>query len=603
MNTSDLHPLLQKQLKRVVKQSPNGKASTAELLKLINQRYIDIDLAQTRLERSITVTSDEFGQLYSEAKQGKKDADDANFSKSLFLANMSHEIRTPLNGVLGFTSLLLSTKLTEEQREYLNIVETSGKNLLFLLNDILDLSKIEAGSIALEHISFNVQRVVEACVDVFRGQLADHKVDMNSYIDPKLARAYMGDPERLTQIITNFVSNALKFTTEGSVGIEVLAMPSKNSGKDNGLQALQIRVSDTGIGISAEKQELIFESFSQADLSTTREYGGTGLGLAISKHLATMMGGEISLESTAGEGSTFILTLELEEANDSQGNILSSYNTAALTGKRAIIVDDTAINRRYFEAQLRDYGMICHAADGCDSALEYLENNEVDIIITDHLMPQKDGVELIKTIRSQEKFIDVPIILSSSAGMARSQYENAGYDALVAKPVVQKTLLDTLNRLLGEQGHDYQDDKASSRNNVLRILIAEDNYVNQQLLERSLTELGYVTNIAADGEEAVKAAKTLHYDMILMDIQMPIMGGIEATQAIRALDTPNARIPIIALTGDAKTGARETCLAAGMSDYMLKPINLTILKDMIEKWDKTASSQESLPDVCMSAFI
>ncbi len=596
MKISDLHPLLQKQLKRVAKRSPNGKVNPAELIKLVNQRYIDVDLAQNRLERSIRLTSDEFSELYADAKDGEQAAEEANISKSLFLANMSHEIRTPLNGVLGFTSLLLSTKLTEEQREYLTIVETSGKNLLFLLNDILDLSKIESGSINLEHINFNLQRVVETCVDVFRGQLAEHQVDMNSYIDPRLARAYVGDPERLTQIITNFVSNALKFTAEGSVGIEVLALSCGNTDQHE----IEIRVSDTGIGISAEKQELIFENFAQADLSTTREYGGTGLGLAISKHLASMMGGEITLESAQGKGSTFILSLSLEVANDSQGTILSSFNTAALTGKTALIVDDTEINRRYFQAQLRDYGMSCTCVEGYDGALEYLEDNTVDIIITDHLMPHKDGIELIKEIRSRPEFIDVPIILSSSAGMARAQYKNTGYDALVAKPVVQKTLLDTLNRLLGAS---YQSGDSAARDNVMRILIAEDNFVNQQLLERYLGELGYITNAVADGEEAVKSVKTLHYDMILMDLQMPVMGGIEATKAIRALGTPNASIPIIALTGDAKTGVEESCLAAGMNDYILKPVDLANLLAVIKKWETASPETKALPSDAMSTFI
>ena len=602
MSMQDIHPLLKRQLKRIARRTPGGKVGMQDLLELISQKYHDADTAQARLERSIAGTSEELGALYQEAKQGRSAAEDANLSKSLFLANMSHEIRTPLNGVLGFASLLLSTDLTETQREYLNIIQSSGSSLLFLLNDILDLSKIESGSIVLESISFNMQNVVGSCVDIFRGQLCDHDVDMNTYIDPQLARSYMGDPERLTQILTNFVSNALKFTTEGSVGVEVHAMP----GKEKDVQPIQIRVIDTGIGISAEKRDLIFENFAQADLSTTREYGGTGLGLSISKHLATMMGGEITIESTLGEGSTFILDVMLAEAQDSVGTIMSEYDTAALKGKKVLVVDDTAINRRYFEAQLQDYGMVCVTANSCDEALEYLENHgkEIDIIVTDHLMPDKDGLELIREIRTNSSIPEIPIILSSSSGLAGVQHSDAGYDALVAKPVVQKTFLDKLNYLLQGPNSSYGKlQPVRPESTATRILVAEDNFVNQRLIQQTLTGFDYIVDTVANGSEAVQAVKTLHYDMILMDIRMPIMGGVEATEQIRALDIPNAQIPIIALTADNDKGAREKYLAAGMNDYLPKPVNLSVLKDTIAKWEAEIPKEAPLPESCMSGFI
>ena len=602
MTQTSLHPLLKRQLKLLAKRSPNGKFTSRDLMEVINQRYYDCDKAQRRLERSISVTSEELEALYEEAKQGKTEAEAANVSKSLFLANMSHEIRTPLNGVLGFTSLLLSTELSETQSEYLNIIQSSGKSLLILLNDILDLSKIEAGSIELEHTSFNLQKIIETCVDIFRGQLIDHEVDMNTYVDPALSLAYLGDPERLTQIITNFVSNALKFTTEGSVGIEVLKRP----GYEFGRQPIQIRVTDTGIGISPEKQQAIFENFSQADLSTTREYGGTGLGLAISKHLSELMGGKISLESTLGEGSTFIFDLTLEEAGMGIGTILSGCDISGLEGKHVLVVDDTFINQRYFEAQLNDYGMTSKTTSGCDEALEYLSKTEkkVDVIITDHLMPNKDGIELIRKIRQRPDICDIPIILSSSSGTAQTKFPDAQYDAFVAKPVAQKKLLDKLNALLTNDGkNDVVQGGIKPSNAVTRILVAEDNYVSQRLIQQALNGLGYIIDVVADGQEAVRALKTLHYDLVLMDINMPIMGGIEAARRIRSLQNSGAKTPIIALTSNAMHGDKEKYLSAGMDDYLPKPVDIDTLKSIIIKWKDDDRAPEIVPDLCMSAYI
>ena len=602
MKNSDLHPILKRQLKHLARRSPSGKPSTRDLLELVSQKYYDADTSQQRLERSISVSSEELGELYKEASGGRIAAEKANSSKSLFLANMSHEIRTPLNGVLGFASLLLSTELSETQKEYLSIIQSSGSSLLFLLNDILDLSKIESGSIVMENISFDLQNVIGSCVDIFRSQVCDRNVDMNTYIDAQLASSYVGDPERLTQIISNFVSNALKFTSEGSVGVEVHAMPRASSL----LQPIQIRVIDTGIGISQEKQSVIFENFAQADLSTTREYGGTGLGLSISRHLASMMGGTISLESTPGKGSTFILDITLEEAHDNTGTILSECDTANLKGKTVLVVDDTAINRRYFEAQLEDYGMVCITANGCDEALECLDKHgeDIDLIITDHLMPDKDGIELITQIRTHSNVPEIPIILSSSSGTAREKYPDAGYDALVAKPVVQKTLLDKLNHLLSDPDAAGKEiSPARPQNAVTRILVAEDNFNNQRLIQETLSGLGHIVDVVANGNEAVQAIKTLHYDMILMDIRMPIMGGEDATKAIRSLNIPNAAIPIIALTADVQAGAKEKYLACGMNDYLPKPINFEQLKSMIVKWEKHEVETAPLPEACMSAYI
>lgn len=447
MTFPKLHPRLTQHLKQLAKTSADGKIRTKDILQILNEHYIEDDAAQQRRNHAITASSTELDERFEQAKKDKLAAEAANVSKSMFLANMSHEIRTPLNGVLGFTSLLMTTELSEAQQEYLDVIHSSGKTLLFLLNDILDLSKIESGSVTLETISFSLQNVVKACVNLSRGQLTSPDVDMNTYIDPRLACAYMGDPERLTQIITNFLSNALKFTSKGSIGIEVLALASPDNEEK---QTFEIRISDTGIGIPEDKVDLIFKTFTQAESSTTRQYGGTGLGLAISKQLATMMGGKITVESTPDEGSTFILTLSLEEAQDNTGTILSTLDISGLENKHALIVDDTALNRRCFQAQLKDYGIITDTASNADEALQYLDTSEhaPDILIIDHLMPDTDGLALIKTIRARADMHDIPIIFASSSIDAQSTHENAGYDAFISKPVIQKRLLEKLNILL-----------------------------------------------------------------------------------------------------------------------------------------------------------
>lgn len=457
MTFPKLHPRLTQQLKQLAQTTPDGKIRTKDILQILNEHYIEDDVAQQRKKNAMSANSAELDELYEQAKKDKQTAEAANVSKSMFLANMSHEIRTPLNGVLGFTSLLMTTDLSETQQEYLDVIHSSGKTLLFLLNDILDLSKIESGSVTLESISFNLQNVVKACVNLSRGQLTSPDVDMNTYIDPRLACSYMGDPERLTQIITNFLSNALKFTSKGSIGIEVLALPipaqSCPEGEATNTKPFEIRISDTGIGIPDDKVDLIFRTFTQAESSTTREYGGTGLGLAISKQLATMMGGDIRVESTPDEGSTFILTLSLEEAQDNAGTILSNLDILGLENKRALIVDDTTLNRRCFQAQLKDYGMIADTASSADEALQYLDTIEhtPDILIIDHLMPDTDGLALIKSIRARDDMRDIPIIFASSSTAPKSTYEDAGHDAFISKPIIQKRLLEKLNTLLHPQ--------------------------------------------------------------------------------------------------------------------------------------------------------
>ncbi len=590
MKYQDYHPLLKRQLKRQMQKS-GGRLNLREFLELVNQRYIDADKTQKRLEHSIKVSSEELSELYLRAKEQKEKAEQANISKSQFLANMSHEIRTPLNGVLGFTSLLASTKLSDTQKEYLNIIQSSGKSLLFLLNDILDLSKIESGKIELESVRFNLPEIISTCIDIFRGQLLDHNVEMNAYIHPSLCRHYIGDPERLTQILSNFISNALKFTKRGSVSVEVI--PATISQNDTDI--IQFKVIDTGIGISEDKLEIIFESFAQEDLSTTREYGGTGLGLSISKQLAGLMGGEILLESERGKGSTFTLEIPLERSELIKNSVFDKSNIDIIKNKTILIVDDMEVNRKYFEAQLSDFEMKCISATSCDEAINVLESGvDVDIVLTDHLMPKKDGLELIAEIRSRKHMANMPIILSSSSGLANLRTKNTGFNALVAKPVMPQKLLSEIKKLLAAKPQalkTYNLPIKPDRSN-LRILVAEDNFVNQQLIRQSLESHFFVVDIVANGQEAVRAIKTLHYDLVLMDLQMPEMNGFEASKKIRALNIENSKIPIIALTASMGEDIRQKCFDSGMNDFLTKPVSLDVLHDMILKWlDKDDAGQ------------
>ncbi len=590
MTDSELNPLLVRQLAKSFSAGPNGKKNInlKDFIRLVNQAYTDMDVTRRRLERSITVTSQELSELYEEAQKDKEVAEIANESKSQFLANMSHEIRTPLNGVLGFANLLRTTDLNDAQKETLDVIIHSGKTLLSLLNGILDLSKVEQGNIVLEDIPFNLNDTVESCIRLLQGQAVLKKLDLNVYVDPRLPQGFVGDPERLSQVLTNLVANALKFTEKGGVGLEVNAVESPDSAGTK--QAMEIRITDTGIGIPEEKIESIFDSFVQADASTTRRFGGTGLGLSISKRFVDLMGGEIFATSEVGVGTTFTVRLALPIAEGENADLLSTMDTSAISGYRALVVDDTKINRRYFHAQLNDFGMECHAVESVDAALAYLKTSvdKIDVVITDHLMPGRDGHEFIKVLRDDPQLQDLPVILSSSSGLFMEQYKNAGFNALLNKPVSQRKLLKQLKELLaGRQP------KNTARTGVaasapapilsdIRVLVAEDNHINQRLLQMSLSEWGCVVDIVSNGQEALHSLENLHYDLILMDIRMPIMGGMEAMKLIREMSSDTADIPIIVLTANAMKGDKEAYMAQGANDYLPKPVDLISLKKKME---------------------
>ncbi|MEZ6050710.1 MAG: response regulator [Planctomycetaceae bacterium] len=537
---------------------------------------IDYDGRPGVLGTSIDITQRK--KLEESLREAKEAAESASKAKSDFLANMSHEIRTPMNAILGMTELVLETPLNETQSEYLSIVHESGESLLTLLNDILDFSKIEAGKMTLSPSVFALR---DSLGDTARSlALRAHRKDLElAYrIDPDVPDFLNGDIGRLRQIIINLVGNAIKFTEQGEVVMEVTSRPL-NTEK---LQ-LDVSVRDTGIGIPADKQQIIFGQFEQADTSTTRKYGGTGLGLAISQRLVELMGGEIALDSEVGRGSTFRFTVNLELA-DAPAEPFPA-RPAQIQGTKVLVVDDNSTNRLILCEILKNWGMKPTPVNSAADAEELLRSAKAlekpfRVVISDVNMPNSDGFDLARSIRSDEQLSDTIIIMLTSGDRSEDlrRCEELQTDAHLFKPVKQSELFDVLVRLLGIISTD-DDDGSDSGTAItesipsLRILLAEDSIPNQKLAVGVLKKWGHTVDVANTGLKAIEAWATQKYDLILMDIQMPEMDGHEATQEIRNREAgTTAHIPIIAMTAHAMAGDREACLASGMDDYVAKPV-------------------------------